>query len=313
MLVVKDASSVPEAARRGVLTIGNFDGVHRGHAAVIGRVRKIAGELGGPAGAMLFDPHPRAFFQPNAPLFTLTPIPRRLELLEELGLDFTAVLPFDAAMAGLPAERFIQDILVQAFAVRHVVVGYDFNFGKGRTGSGATLEEAGKRLGFAVTVVGPEGDGTAYSSSRIRSLIAQGHVEGAARLLGRPFRVEGAVMPGAGRGAGLGFPTANITLDKGIQLKHGIYAAWVCIDGQRYPAASYLGSRPTFDDGEPVFETFLMDFSGDLYGRRIAVDLMCYLRGDKPFKGVEALKQQMAEDCAGARYVLSGVAPTSKV
>ena len=301
MQVLSSFHEVPAACRHGVLTIGNFDGVHLGHAAVIAKTRKLASEIGGPAGAMLFDPHPRAYFQPAAPLFTLTPLPQRLGLLAAQGLDFAAVLPFDRELASLAAEEFIAQVLVGGFAVRHVVVGYDFCFGKGRRGTSALLADEGHRLGFGVTVQAAAGDqGAAYSSSRIRELLRQGDVERAAKVLGRPWRIEGVVSAGAGRGAGLGFPTANITLPQGTELKHGIYATWVWIDNVKYPAASYLGTRPTFDDGVPVFETFLIDYQGDLYGKTIAIDLVSYLRGDLPFAGVEALKRQMQADCAAA-------------
>ena len=305
MQVLRSFQDVPASARQGVLTIGNFDGVHRGHATVIGSVRKMAADLGVPAGAMLFDPHPRAYFQPDQTLFTLTPIAQRLQLLADLGLDFTAVLPFDQAMASLTAEAFIADVLVAGFAVRHVVVGYDFNFGKGRRGTGDVLAAEGRRLGFGVSIERAAGDaGAAYSSSRIRQLLRDGDPGGAARLLGRWWRIEGEVMPGAGRGAGLGFPTANIALPLGTELKHGIYASWVWIEGVRHAAASYLGKRPSFDNGAPIFETFLIDFSGDLYGKRLAIDLVAFLRDDQPFTGIEALKTQMQADCAAAQRVL---------
>jgi riboflavin kinase / FMN adenylyltransferase len=192
-------------------------------------------------------------------------------------------------------------VLLAGLAVRHVVVGYDFCFGKGRLGTGAMLQTEGKRLGFGVTVQDAAGDGeAAYSSSRIRALLRQGEAGAAARLLGRPWRIEGEVMAGAGRGKGLGFPTANVALPAGADFKHGIYATWAWIDGVRHPAASYLGTRPVFDNGAPVFETFLIGASGDFYGKPIAIDLVSYLRDDLPFSGVEALKVQMQADCAEA-------------
>jgi riboflavin kinase / FMN adenylyltransferase len=309
MQLLQSYRNVPASARHGVLTIGNFDGVHLGHAAVIGQVLELANQLGGPAGAMLFDPHPRAYFQPDKPLFTLTPLRLRLGLLAGLRLDFAAVLPFNDGLASLSAEDFIADVLVAGFAVRHVVVGYDFNFGKGRRGDAAMLTAVGARHGFGVTIQGAAGDHAApYSSSRIRDYLRHGDVEAASRLLGRPWRIEGTVISGAGRGVGLGFPTANIALPPGIELKHGIYASWVWVDGVRHPAASYLGTRPTFDNGAPVFETFLIDFDGDLYGRSIEIDLVAYLRGDLPFAGVEALKLQMQADCAAALGKLRAVA-----
>ena len=251
---------------------------------------------------MLFDPHPRAFFQPDAPHFTLTPMPQRLALMAEQELDFAAVLPFDAELAALSAEQFIDQVLVAGFGVRHVVVGYDFCFGKGRLGTGATLATAGKRLGFGVTIQTALGDRRApYSSSRIRELLRQGDVAAARELLGRWWRIEGEVIAGAGRGDGLGFPTANIVLAPGVDLKHGIYASWAWINGVKHAAASYLGTRPAFDNGAPVFETFLIDYHGDLYGQQLKVDLVDYLRGDLPFTGLDALRLQMRADCDEAR------------
>jgi riboflavin kinase / FMN adenylyltransferase len=208
-------------------------------------------------------------------------------------------------MAAMPAEAFVADVLVAGFGVRHLVVGYDFCFGKGRRGTVAMLQAEGKRLGFGVTVQKALGDRTApYSSSRIRALLHEGDVLTANQLLGRYWRLEGVVVPGAGRGAGLGFPTANLELPPGVDLKHGIYAGWAWIDGQRHPAASYLGKRPTFDNGAPIFETFLIEYKGDLYGKRLAIDLVCFLRGDLPFSGIDALKTQMQSDCAEALRTL---------
>ena len=301
MQVVRSYADVPAAARGGVLTIGNFDGVHRGHQAVIGEVKRMAQAHGVPAGAMLFDPHPRAFFQPDKPMFTLTPMPYRLDLLAALGLDFAAVLPFDKAMAELSARDFIANVLVGGFDVRHLVVGYDFNFGKGRTGNDALLLSEGKRYGYGLDVQQPAGDaGAVYSSSRVREALRAGDVAGAARQLGRYWRIEGTVIAGAGRGAGLGYPTANIELPPGVQLAHGIYAARVWIAGSAHSAAAYLGKRPTFDNGEPALEAFLIDYDENIYGQRISVDLVAFIRGDRSFSGAAALKAQMDRDVAEA-------------
>jgi len=312
MLVARNYQDVPAGARGGVLSIGNFDGVHLGHQAVIAQTRARAAALNAPAGVMLFDPHPRAFFKPEPPLFTLTPMDQRLELLAALGLDFAAVLAFNAALASLPAEAFIAQVLVGGFAVRHVVVGHDFNFGKGRTGNQALLEAEGRRLGFGVTGLDPVADGSAaYSSSRIREALAAGKVEDAARLLGRHWRVDGIVISGAGRGAGLGYPTANIALPPGTGLALGIYAARVWVDGAAHPAVAYHGKRPVFDDGKPGFETFLINYDSDLYGKCIRIDLVSHIRGDRRFDGVEALKSQMDRDVAEAlaRLALDAVRP----
>lgn len=308
MQVLRSFQDVPASAKHGAMTIGNFDGVHLGHQTVIAAVRRLADALPGPAVAMLFDPHPRQYFQPGTPQFTLTPQSERLTLLADLGLDFTVVLPFDAGLAALPAEAFIEVVLVAGFAVRRVVIGYDFSFGRGRSGNGELLMAAGQRHGFTVSVEAAAADGTgAYSSSRIRELLRLGNVAGAASLLGRWWRINGDVIAGAGRGAGLGFPTANITLRPGIELAHGIYASWVWIDGARHPAASYLGSRPTFDNGQPVFETFLLDYDGDLYGRSVSIDFVDFLRPDRAFPDPIALATQMHADCAEVMRRLAAV------
>ena len=309
MQLVRSYTDVPASARHGVITIGNFDGVHLGHQAVIGEVRRIAGALKGPAGVMLFDPHPRAYFQPQPPMFTLTPLAYRLQLLAGLGLDFAAVLPFEAALAALPAAAFTADVLAAGFAVRHVVVGYDFSFGKGRTGNADLLMAEGTRSGFGVSIEAAAGDGAeVYSSSRIRELLRLGDVAGAALLMGRWWRIEGDVIAGARRGTGLGFPTANMALAPGVALAHGIYAAWVWIDGQRHAGATYLGKRPTFDNGAPMLETYLLDYQGDLYGRRLAIELVAHLRPDQAFADAAALEAQMTVDCAEAVRQLGAVA-----
>ena len=305
MIVVHGTGDVPAAARGGVFAIGNFDGVHRGHRALLQAARDRAVALGAPAGVILFEPHPREFFQPDKPHFRLTPLKRKLELLEQLGLDVAVVLKFDAALAGLPAQAFIERIVVGALAARHVVIGYDFRFGKARAGDPETMQRAGDALGFGVTVVAQVGEaGEVFSSNAIRAELAQGDVAGAAQMLGHWWRVSGEVVGGFKRGTGLGFPTANIALAPGTALAHGIYAARVYADGQVYAGAAYLGTRPTFDDGAPMLEVFLFDFDGDLYGREIAVELIGHVREDAKFASIEALKEQIAKDCARAQAIL---------
>ena len=305
MIVVHGTSDVPAAARGGVFAIGNFDGVHRGHRALLQAARDRAVALGASAGVILFEPHPREFFQPDKPHFRLTPLKRKLELLEQLGLDVAVVLRFDAALAGLPAQAFIERIVVGALAARHVVIGYDFRFGKARAGDPETMQRAGDALGFGVTVVAQVGEaGEVFSSNAIRAELAQGDVAGAAQMLGHWWRVSGEVVGGFKRGTGLGFPTANIALAPGTALAHGIYAARVYADGQVYGGAAYLGTRPTFDDGAPMLEVFLFDFDGDLYGREIAVELIGHVREDAKFASIEALKEQIAKDCARAQEML---------
>jgi riboflavin kinase / FMN adenylyltransferase len=305
MIVVHGTSDVAAAARGGVFAIGNFDGVHRGHQALLQAARDRAAALGAPAGVILFEPHPREFFQPDKPHFRLTPLERKLELLDELGLDVAVVLKFDAALAGLPAQAFIERIVVGALAARHVVIGYDFRFGKARAGDPETMRRTGSALGFGVTVVAQVGEaGEVFSSNAIRAELAQGDVAGAAQMLGHWWRVSGEVIGGFKRGTGLGFPTANIALAPGTALAHGIYAARVYAGDEVYGGAAYLGTRPTFDDGAPMLEVFLFGFDGDLYGREIAVELIDHVREDLKFTSIEALKEQIARDCARAQEML---------
>ena len=311
MEVLHDTDDVPASARGAALAIGNFDGVHRGHQALLKVAHDEAAKLRRSAGAILFEPHPREFFQPERPHFRLTPLPLKLELLERFGLDLVVVLRFDAALAALSAQAFIDRVLVDMLGAAHVVIGYDFRFGKGRGGDPETLRRAGAAHGFGVTVVAQVAEaGEVFSSGAIRAELAQGDVMGAAQMLGWWWRVSGKVTGGAKRGTGLGFPTANVALAPGTALAHGIYAVRVHVGAARYEAAAYLGTRPTFDDGAPVLEVFLFDFDGDLYGRDIDVEFIDFIRQDLRFAGAEALKVQMAQDCNAARKVLAA-APAS--
>jgi len=311
MKVLHSYSETPDALRGGVMAIGNFDGVHLGHQAVIGQVKALAGALGQgagvPAGVMCFAPHPRAFFQPDAPLFLLTSDAQKTDLFRDLGLDFTALIPFNAGLAALSAEDFVQTVLVDGLGIRHVVIGYDFHFGKKRGGSPETMKVLGEALGFGVTIVAPEGDDAdAYSSSRVRAQLRAGDVAGAAETLGRPWAVRGVVTHGAGRGTGLGFPTANLDMPAGADLLPGIYAVRVMRGQERIDGAAYLGTRPTFDDGELKLETFLFDFDDNLYGEEIEVAFVAFIRGDKAFADGDALAEQMDKDVAAARAALVG-------
>ena len=303
---VLDATAPASGSDRGsVLAIGNFDGVHRGHQALLQTAIETARRTDAPAGAMTFEPHPRMYFRPDIPHFILTPRPRQLELLQRLGLDLAVILPFDARLAAMSGEAFVDEILVRRLGVRHVVVGYDFSFGKDRGGKADALQAMGAVKGFGVTVVAPVGNGgQVFSSSAVRGLLAQGDVAGAAHALGHYWRVTGIVTGGAKRGTGLGFPTANVVMPAGTNLGHGIFAVWVDVDGARHPGAAYLGTRPQFDNGAPVLEVFLIDFDGDLYGREISVVFVDYVRRDGKFTDLEALKAQMTADCDRADGIL---------
>jgi riboflavin kinase/FMN adenylyltransferase len=300
---------VPAELTGCAVAIGNFDGVHRGHQALLLEARRQASISGGPAGAMVFEPHPRALFRPDEPLFTLTPLPEKLRLLGALQLDFVAVLAFDAAMAGLTPDEFASQVLLEGFRVRHVVIGYDFYFGRNRAGTPDTMRALGEKLGFGVTVIAPVAEaGEVFSSSQVRAHLSTGDVRGAALELGHWWRVRGVVTGGAKRGTGMGFPTANITLTPGTTLGHGIFAVRVGIDGDWHQGAAYFGQRPTFDNGAPVLEVFLFDFDDNLYGREIDVEFVGFVRPDQRFPDMEALKVQMDKDCARSREILADAA-----
>ena len=314
MHVLTDFAGVPDVWRGAAFAIGNFDGVHRGHQVIIGAAREAAARLNCKAGAIIFEPQPPEFFRPGQPLFRITLLAEKLRLLEAEGLDLAVVLKFDAALASMPAERFIEDVLVRGLGARHIAVGYDFHFGRKRGGTAATLEAHAAAGGYSVTVIAPQthagvAAAQVYSSTEIRNLLAAGDVRAAANWLGHWWRVEGTVVDGDKRGSGLGFPTANIRLDPRQMFGHGIYAARVLADGAWHGAAAYLGTRPTYDNGAPVLEVFLLDFSGNLYGKTIAVELIERLRGDEAFTTIEALKARMQQDCARARAILAETLP----
>ncbi len=309
MDIVRDLGNVPEGSRHGVIALGNFDGVHRGHREVIATAQARAGELGAPTGVMFFNPHPRRYFSPAGTFFRLTPQSLKLRILSALGVDSAIVVPFDAALAALSPGEFVSQILVGSLAVRYVVAGWDFQFGARRVGNAQVLEQFGAEHGFGVSIVTPLADGTgeAFSSTRVRRLLAKGDPRGAAEILGYHWRLTETVVFGEGRGGGLGFPTINMSLDRGIELAHGIYAVRVRVGVDVYGGAAYHGTRPTYAGTEPFLETFLFDFVGDLYGREVEIEFIDYLRGDRAFADEGALREQIARDCEKARAVIEGV------
>ncbi len=307
MLTVHGLSNVPPQARGGALAVGNFDGVHRGHQALIRRAIDAGQAAGIASGVMIFEPHPREFFKPLEPHFRLTALDEKLRVFETLGLDFAVVVPFDVDFAKLDHHTFVSDVLIAALGVRHAIIGYDFFYGKDRRGSPDSMIHAGIEYGFETTVVEPVAEnGEVFSSTAIRLKLAQGDIAGANSDLGRPWRITGKVVGGAKRGTGLGYPTANVPLAKGTTLGHGIYAVRAIVGGEAHDAAAYLGTRPTFDDGMPVLEVFLLDFDGDLYGQDIAVEFIGFIRDDRKFDTPQALVAQMDEDVAKVRSVLAG-------
>ena len=288
-----------------VVAIGNFDGVHRGHRAVIGAALSRAQALGRKAAALTFSPHPRLFLRPQDSLFQLSSPRDRFRLLAATGLDGAIVMTFDAQLAATSAEDFIERILVGRFGIGGAAIGFDFHFGQNRAGSPDYLARVGKRLKFSVDIVPPlEDEGRPVSSGAVREALGAGKVVEAAELLGAPWFVSGEVLHGEKRGRELGFPTANLKLDGSCGLKQGIYAVRVSIAGKRHDGVASFGVRPMFDDGAPLLEVFLFDFDGDLYGQTIDVAFIGWIRHEQKFATIEVLKRHMLADASQARDCL---------
>jgi riboflavin kinase/FMN adenylyltransferase len=321
MQVIAGLSPVPEGCRGGVIAIGNFDGVHRGHQALLAVAEAEARRLGVPWGVVSFEPHPRSWFRPEEPVFRLTPEALKARLIAALGAPFMAVLPFDRALSGLSPEEFVRLHLVERLKAAHVVTGYDFHFGRGRRGSPSTMAELGKALGFGVTIVEQvtdEGDQhSPFSSSSIRQALRHGKVAVAARELGYHWTVLGDVVRGDQRGRTIGFPTLNIVLEKGADPFRGIYAVRVRDAGAEgaahWPGAGYFGDRPTFDTGRTFLEVHLIGFDGDLYGRQMLVEFIGLIRPDRRFFSVDELVAQMKADCDTAAKMLAALAAEDPV
>ena len=306
--VVRDGDSRLERLDRPVVAIGNFDGVHRGHRAVIGTAMERAAAANRPAMVLTFEPHPRSFFQPDAPSFQLTSEAAKLRLLAATGLDGAVVLSFDAELANLSAEDFVERILVDRLAISGAVIGFNFHFGKERRGSPEFLVGQGAQHGFSVDVVEPfvlQGQGV--SSGAVRAALSAGHIAEANDLLGYPWFITAQVVHGDKRGRTLGYPTANIRLDKNCGLKHGIYAVRVGLGGALYDGVASFGRRPTFDNGAVLLEVFLFDFSGDLYGAALDVAFIGWIRPEMKFDDADALIRRMDQDSSQARHILGRV------
>lgn len=312
MRIFRHYDEVPAEARGAVIALGNFDGVHRGHQVVIGEAQRIARQTGAPAAVMTFDPHPRRLFQPDLAPFTLTPFRIKARHIEALGVDFLYVQNFDTGFASKTAEEFVQDVLHEGLGVSHVVVGEDYVFGKGRGGNVRVLGRMAAERGFGTTSVGPvrDGDGAVFSSTRARTALMEGRPREAAHVLGTPWEIEGRVEHGDARGRTIGFPTANVALGEFLHPAAGVYAVEAGIDrgGQTdwIPGVANFGRRPTFDKTDELLEVHLFDFSGDLYGQHLRVRLVEYLRPERTFDGLPALKAQIAEDAGKARIILGG-------
>jgi riboflavin kinase/FMN adenylyltransferase len=304
--VIRDFSPTASIPKGMVVAMGNFDGVHLGHRAVIDAALRMGLAHDTPAFAVTFEPHPRSFFSPNSPQFRLTDEAGKLRLLAGAGLAGAVVMVFDKRRAETTAQDFIHHDLIGRLGISGIAVGYDFHFGKGRVGSPSLLVAEAPRLGIEVDVQAHvDIDERPVSSSAIRMALAEGQIEEASAMLGGPWFISGEVIHGEKRGRDLGYPTANIRLDKNCGLRHGIYAVRVGLGDQRFEGVASFGRRPTFDNGAPLLEIFLFDFKGDLYGSRLDVAFIAFLRDELKFEGTDALVRQMNEDSRRAHERLA--------
>ena len=312
MRIFRHHNELPADARGAAVAIGNFDGVHRGHQAVIGAAGRIAQAADIPWAVLTFEPHPRTLFRPGDPPFRLTPFRIKARCCEAMGADEMVVLHFDRELASLSADDFVSQVLVGGLGVRHVVAGYDFVFGQDRKGSCDLLLRRGRDSGFDFTAVGAVKDagGEIYSSTRVRDYLLAADPEGAAAVLGRPYEIEGRIGDGDRRGKTIGFATANVPLDEEcLRPATGVYAVRAGIDKGAgtvwHDGVANLGFKPTFGENEMVLEThFLDDFNEDIYGHHLRVALVRYLREERKFDGIDALKEQIGKDCIRAKEEL---------
>jgi riboflavin kinase/FMN adenylyltransferase len=305
--IVTGWKGLSERQRGAAAALGNFDGVHLGHAKVIARAREAADRLGAPLAVITFDPHPRRVFRPSDPPFRLTTLQQQVRALEALGVERLHLLPFDFSMASMTDRQFADEVLCQGLGLRHVAVGFDISFGAGRTGSPDTMKAYGEALGFEVSVVPAftGGTGGKISSSEVRAALRDGRPQDAAAVLGRPFAIEGVVRRGRQLGRTLGFPTANVALDDYVAPKLGIYATRTRMhDGRVIPGVASIGTNPTVGVVDARLEVHLFDFDEDIYGEVIETDLIAYLRPEVKFDGLPALIEQMGKDKAQARAIL---------
>jgi riboflavin kinase/FMN adenylyltransferase len=292
--------------RGAAVALGNFDGVHKGHQQVIAGAAEGAAKTGAPLAIITFDPHPRRLFQPNEPAFRLMTPDQQYRALAELGVEIVYVLPFDFEMANFTDREFVEQVLVGGMGVRHVAVGFDISFGKGRTGSPDDMRRYGEEFGFSVSVADPAGnEGGKYSSTAVRAALRDGHPEQAAEILGRPFAIEGVVRRGQQLGRKLGFPTANVFMEDYVVPRLGVYATRTRLpDGRRYAGVANIGNNPTTGAVETRLEVWLFDFDEDLYGQTIETDLMGFLRPEEKFASIDAMVDQIRHDEAQARKLL---------
>ena len=307
MRIIHNLNAIEEPLNNPVLTIGNFDGVHRGHLALFEKVKARAGAIGGQSAVMTFEPHPIRVMKPgNGPLL-ITPTRQKIELIGKAGIDVLFCIPFTRDFAAISAEDFVRDILVGRIGVKEIVVGYDYAFGRNREGNIPLLKQMGEKLGFLVHLVEPiHIDHTLVSSTSIRRLVQDGKLPEAKTLLGRDYEVEGVVVSGHQRGGKLlGFPTANLKPEDELLPKTGVYAVTVMIDDRAYQGVTNVGYNPTFHDKSLTVETHVLDYSGDLVGKNIRINFLSRLRGERSFQDIRELSEQIARDIEDARTVFA--------
>lgn len=308
MQIVRDWRGLPDALKGAAVAVGAFDGVHRGHQAVIAGAKAAADRLGAPLGVVSFAPHPRRWFQPDAAPFGLMTEAQMAEALAPLGVDILYLLPFDGEMAGMSDSGFAEHVLAEGLGIRHAGVGFDFTFGKGRSGSPEALRTYGERLGFTVSVAQrlDDADGLKLSSSAVREALKAGDMARAAAILGRPFAIRGEVIHGDKRGRTIGVPTANIELNGYMRPAYGVYAVRTRLpDGRVINGVASLGVRPMYALETPLLEVWLFDFDEEIYGQTVDTQLITWLRGEEKFDGLDALKVQIDADARAARAALA--------
>jgi riboflavin kinase/FMN adenylyltransferase len=299
--------SLPAPWTGGVIALGNFDGVHRGHQALVAEAKRLAEGLGAPLVVLTFEPHPRRYFVPNTGPFRLTLLPAKVRLLAACGVQAVLAQRFDPAFAAISARDFVDKVLLEGMGARHVVCGYDFTFGARRGGNVERLRELAAERDLGVTVLEPVmREGEIYSSTSIREALRAGWASEASELLGHPWEIEGAVEQGDQRGRTIGFPTANVALGEHLRPRFGVYAVRALVAGQWRNGVANLGRRPTVGKLQENFEVHLFDFAGDLYGQMLRVQLIDFIRPEMKFSGLDALKAQIAADGDAARRLLAG-------
>ncbi|MCF8054277.1 MAG: bifunctional riboflavin kinase/FAD synthetase [Deltaproteobacteria bacterium] len=305
--MIRSLAEVPPAICGGVATIGNFDGVHRGHHALLERVRKIATQQNLPALAITFEPHPKSVLNPQRhPFYLLTTLEEKISLLQEAGITALLVIPFDESFAAMTATGFVEEVLVRQLALRHLVIGHDYAFGRNKSGNEELLRRFANQQAFELQVLGAHkiAAGIVVSSSTIRQAVMDGDLPQATTMLGRFYSVSGEVIRGEGRGRQIGFPTANISSNKLLLPPRGVYATFVTVNGARFKGALNIGLNPTFGGTSTSVEVFILDFNDDIYGSKVQVEFIKRIRNEKAFSSVADLVKQIALDVSAVKNMV---------